>query len=345
MIKKKYNILIVDDVEENVQVVANILKPFDYSIQFATDGYKALKWLRRRKFDLILLDVMMPGMDGYQVCEEIRKDPVLGETPIIFLTAKTSSDDIVKGFNVGGNDYIKKPFNKNELIARIKTQLKIIEKNELIRDEKKLFELMVNEKTSELKQLTVQLVITLEKANLYNDLDTGLHIKRVCKYSALLAEKYGCTEDFVQKIDLYASLHDIGKIGVSDTLLKKPGRYTEEEYRQMQEHVTIGYQLLIELHLDEMVSNIAMYHHEKWDGTGYSEGLAGEDIPLEARIVALADVYDALTTKRVYKDAFSEEEADKIILENKGKHFDPKLVDIFLDCKDEILKIKGNLHD
>ncbi len=189
------------------------------------------------------------------------------------------------------------------------------------------------------------MVTALETANLANDDDTGKHVMRVGEYAQLLAEEYGCDNDYCRRIRLYAPLHDVGKVSIPDYILKKPGKYTPEEFERMKEHVAIGGKMLSYKGIDPMAHNIALYHHEKWDGSGYLGKLSGEKIPLEARITGLADVYDALTKKRVYKPAFTENETDEIIQINKGSHFDPKLVDIFFTSKDKILEIKKTFSD
>ncbi len=199
----------------------------------------------------------------------------------------------------------------------------------------------VTSQTKEITRITMSMINALENANYYNDTDTGNHIRRVCKYSALFARAYGCSDEFVEKIELYASLHDVGKVGISDGLLKKKGRYTKPEWESMQNHVVIGAKMIESAQLDDMAVNIVKYHHEWFDGSGYKYKLKGMDIPLEARIVALADVYDALSTKRSYKEAYSDEMVDRIILESSGTQFDPDLVEVFFRLKDEVLKIKN----
>jgi len=199
---------------------------------------------------------------------------------------------------------------------------------------------MVEEQIKKIKRITMSMVTALENVNYFNDTDTGNHIRRVCKYSAIIARAYGCDEIMTNKIELYASLHDIGKVGISDDLLKKAGIYTPDEHLAMQNHVLIGTRMLESAQIDDMTVNIIKYHHERYDGEGYQSKLKGNDIPLEARIVALADVYDALSTKRTYKEAFTEEKVDKIIQESSGRHFDPDLVRVFFENKKELIAVK-----
>lgn len=214
------------------------------------------------------------------------------------------------------------------------------EKNSMLEDRELHLMNLVEEKTRKIERITIALVNALEDANLLNDMDTGNHIKRVSRYSSILAAHYGCNREFVKRIELYASLHDIGKVGIPDNVLKKKGRFTPEEFDVMKQHVVIGHKMLDNEDLDEMAKNIVLYHHEKWDGTGYVKGLNGEQIPLEARIVSLADVYDALISKRSYKPAFSDDEADTIIKSGAGNHFDPKLVEIFFDNREKLAEVR-----
>ncbi len=326
-------ILIVDDEQKNRQLLANLLKREGYRIAMVADGIGTLEFLNFRKPDLILLDIMLPDMDGFETAGAIKKMKNTGKIPILFITALTDIDNQLKGFQAGGVDYITKPFNKMVLLQRVKTHLNL----KIIQDD---LNIQVNEKTSEIKNMTVSIVSALENASFYNDDITGNHIERVSSYSIALAKAYKCHQDCINKIGLYASLHDVGKVGISDKILKKPGKYTKKEFNEMKQHVKIGGNMLKSANLDPMAENIARYHHERWDGSGYLEGLKGKEIPLEARIVALADVYDALTTKRPYKKAFSEKKAEAIIKSESGKHFDPELVALFFLIKEELIQIK-----
>ncbi len=344
-------ILIVDDVATNRQYLAMILGEEDcYETRLASNGKDALDYISKEKPDLILLDIMMPEMDGYEVARRLKEDEETKEIPILFITAVTGTDNIVKAFEVGGVDYINKPFNKFELLSRVSvhiglrmTRLELEEKNLILKSRELQLVSMVDEKTKKLEGTTMALVNALENANLFNDTDTGNHIIRVSSYAALFAREYGCDSDFIKRIRLYSSLHDVGKVGISDSILKKPGKFTDDEFLQMQEHVVIGSRMLDNPEIDIMAKNIVLCHHEKWDGTGYVRKLSGDNIPLEARIIALADVYDALGTKRTYKEAFPEDKIDKIITEGSGKHFEPRLVKIFKNNKEELISIKERL--
>jgi putative two-component system response regulator len=358
------SILVVDDKPTNLDVLFNVFENTEYDVLFASDGNTCLQIVEDEHPDLILLDIRMPGIDGFETCRRLKANEQTRHIPIIFMTALADTVNKVKGFDLGAVDYITKPIQPEEVLARVKTHLTIERlqaelqaknaelqvkntdlqaKNAMLADREVHLTHLVEEKTKKIGNITIALVNVLENANLLNDIDTGKHIRRVSAYSAFFAEKYGCDREFVKRIKLYASLHDIGKVGLSDALLKKPGKYTYEEIVLMQQHVVIGARILESEEIDVMARNIALYHHEKWDGTGYVHQLAGELIPLEARIVALADVYDALTTTRVYKAAFSEEESEKIIAEKSKTHFDPNLVEIFLNHKDMIKKIKTSL--
>ncbi len=328
-------ILAIDDEEKILEALTSIFKRNDYEIMTMKRGDEAIDYLCHTPDplpDLILLDVNMPLMDGFIVAQKLKKHDTIRDIPIIFLAALIGTDSIVKAFESGGVDYISKPFNIHELMARINTHIRM--KN--LVDELKEANRNLEEKTKERERMTMAMVSALEDVNFYNDSDTGNHIRRMSKFSAIIAEGYGCDQEFVKNIHLYASLHDIGKVGISDELLKKPGRYTPEEFEAMKKHVAIGGKMLSFPEIDQMARNIVLYHHEKWDGTGYLRGLQGEEIPLEARIVALADVYDALLTKRVYKEAYPEERADAIILRDSNKHFDPAIVDVFFRVKDRV---------
>lgn len=349
--KSKPVILVVDDVATNRQYLAMILGETDsYEIRLASNGQDALEYVSKEKPDLILLDIMMPEMDGYEVAARLKADSLTRDIPILFITAVTGADNIVKAFELGGVDYINKPFNKQELLSRVSvhaglrlTRIELEEKNLILKNRELQLMQLVDDKTRRLEGTTMALVNALENANLFNDTDTGDHITRIGAYAALFAREYGCDNDYVKRIKLYSSLHDVGKVGIPDRILKKPGKYTPDEFIEMQEHVVIGSRMLDDPEIDIMAKNICLYHHEKWDGTGYVRKISGKDIPLEARIVALSDVYDALGTRRPYKEPFPEEKIDEIILEGKGKHFDPDLVDIFLRCKKELIEIKNKL--
>ena len=348
MPNKKNKILIVDDIAENRRLLAELLdQSLACKIRMAANGSAVLDMIDLDIPDLILLDIMMPVMDGFEVARLLQQKKETREIPIVFITAKTDVESKVAAFRNGGVDYVTKPFNKEELLARVKAQLRLKnlqdelrEKNRLLADKEVHLTHLVDEKIRTIGKMTIGLVTVLEDANLANDDETGNHIRRVNSFSAALAESYGTSSQFVKRISMYASLHDVGKVGIADAILKKPGKYTPEELEAMQQHVVVGHRMLDNAEIDPMARNIAYYHHEKWNGSGYVNGLKGDEIPLEARIVALADVFDALTSKRVYKEAFSFAKTEAIIREERGRHFDPRVVDSFLDCQDEFIRIR-----
>jgi len=339
-------ILVVDDVPLNIKLLGNILKEGGYEVAFAKSGEEALQRVKETSFDLILLDIMMPGQTGFDVCVKLKADPNTEKIPVIFLSAKNDALDVVQGFDVGGVDYVTKPFNQAELMARVKTHLKlkyyseeIEHQNELLADREVHLTYLVEEKTRNIERLTMAMVNSLENASLFRDELTGKHNRRVGGYAALLAEEYGCDRRYVQSIKLYAPLHDIGKIGISQEILCKPARLAVDEYGAMKQHVAIGYQMIADDEIDPLAKNIVLYHHEKWNGRGYLQGLTGESIPLEARITAIADVFDALLSVRPYKEAFGYDETRRIMLNESGYSFQPELLKILETNYDRLIAI------
>ena len=342
----RLHILIVDDVSDNIQVAMSILKEKSYQFSFALNGEQALELVKANAFDLILLDIMMPGMDGYEVCKEFKNNKDTQDIPVIFLTAKVDVDSIKTGFEVGAVDYIIKPFHPEELIARVKTHLELYVakrilkkfnlnlKNSLLFREKRFI--------TELEDSQKEMIYVLTELMEANSDETGRHIRRVAEYSRLLAHYHpNITEEDAQVIFHAAPMHDIGKIAIPHEILHKPGRLTEEEFNIMKTHTTRAHDFLkiSDRKFIKAANVIAMQHHEKWDGSGYPKGLVGEDIHPYARIVALADVFDALTHKRVYKDAWTVDEAVEYIAQHKNTQFDPVLVELFLEHIDEFITI------
>lgn len=350
-------ILVIDDNPRNLDMLSELLDKQNFVVLFALDGKSGLQRAESGQPDLILLDVMMPGMDGFETCQQLKTHEKTKGIPVIFMSALSDTINKVKGFECGAIDYITKPIEPEEVLARINTHLTIQKlqneltaknkelemKNTLLANREEHLVHLVEEKTKKIENITMALVNALENANVLNDDDTGKHIKRIGVYSALIAEKYGCDREFVKRIKLYAPLHDVGKLGLPDTLLKKNSQYTQDEFIAMQQHVVFGARLLESEGIDVMARNIALYHHEKWNGSGYVYKLKEEEIPLEARIIAIADVYDALISKRVYKQDFDEDVADRVIHEESGKHFDPSIVEIFFKYKQELREMKTSL--
>ncbi|WP_028111643.1 HD-GYP domain-containing protein [Ferrimonas kyonanensis] len=328
-------ILVVDDNPDNINLLSSVLRN-DYKVKAATSGHKALEIVARTpRPDMILLDVMMPKMDGYQVCERLKKDPTTAHIPVIFVTAKIAVEDETRGLELGAVDYITKPINPSLVRARVHTHLALSDQNrELTRQ--------VAEKTEELNQSRLSVIQTLGRAAEYKDNETGMHVIRMSHYSRLIAQQLDVSEHWVDLLFNASPMHDIGKIGIVDAILRKPGRLEGEEWQEMKRHSEYGADILRQ-HTSEllvMAREIALTHHEKWDGSGYPAGLSGTDIPLSARIVAIADVFDALTSERPYKPSWPVQESVAFIVDNAGSHFDPQLVQLFQRCLPEILAIR-----
>lgn len=331
-----YNVLIVDDISDNIKVAMNILKENNYNFSYSFDGEEALDIVKTKSFDLILLDIMMPKMNGFEVCKILKNDPLTQEIPIIFLTAKADIESITEGFKLGAVDYITKPFHADELMSRVATHLELYRsKAVLIQNNLDLHvKILQSEKRflSELEQNQKDIIYILAELMESTSDETGKHIKRVADASNLLATLHeSFSQSEIEDIYFAAPLHDIGKITVPHHILHKPARYTEDEFKIMQEHTTNAHNLLKKSSRRFLKAGdiIAYQHHEKWDGSGYPQGLKGAEIHVYARIVALTDVLDALTHKRVYKESWSFDEAAKYIIERKGKQFDPYLVELF----------------
>lgn len=305
-------ILAVDDEASNLQLLRQILQDH-YRLRFAKDGQRALELAREERPNLILLDVMMPGMSGYEVCAALKADPDLASIPVIFVTALTETDDELEGFDAGAVDYITKPVSPPIVRARVRTHLSLV-------------------RMEELRASRLEIVQRLGLAAEYKDNETGLHVIRMSHFSRILGLAAGMTEAEADDLLHAAPMHDVGKIGIPDSILQKPGPLDADEWKIMQSHATIGAEIIgqHERGVLALARAIALTHHEKWDGSGYPNGLAGEQIPLVGRICAIADVFDALTSVRPYKKAWTEEEAVDFMVRQKGKHFDPALVDLFV---------------
>jgi len=340
------NILIVDDVLENIQVAMNILREDRYSFSFAQNGEAALSLIEKNRFDLILLDIMMPGIDGYEVCQKIKSQQSFADLPIIFLTAKADVDSMARGFEVGGVDYITKPFHSVELLARVKTHVNLYKAKQILKANnltlQTKMEVEHERMLSELEENQKAMIFVLtELVESVSD-ETGKHIRRVAEYSRLLAHYHEAISEEDAEIIYHASpMHDIGKMSIPNEVLHKKGALTQEEFEVMKTHTTKAHEYLkiVDRKYMKAADIIAYQHHEKWDGSGYPRGLKGEEIHLFGRIVALADVFDALTHKRVYKDAWSVDDAVNYIKEHKGTQFDPYIVEIFEEHIDEFISI------
>jgi len=334
--EKKYEILIVDDISENIKVAINILQNENYNFSFALDGKQAVEVLKTKYFDLILLDVMMPNIDGFELCKIIKRSPAIADTPIIFVTAKIDIDSIEKGFALGGVDYITKPFHPSELKARVANHLELYKyRKELKKSNKKLSKEIDTVKLrhlNEVEKSQKEIIAILTDIMEFDSGETALHVKRVAIISRELAILEGSlSEQEIKNIYLSSPLHDIGKLLVDNSILHKDGKLTDEEFKVMKLHPqnAVGILKKSQRDLIKTARIIAHQHHENWDGTGYPQGISGEDIHIYGRIVAIADVLDALTHKRSYKEAWSFDKAVNFIVENAGKKFDPRLVKLF----------------
>ncbi|MFW5500571.1 MULTISPECIES: HD-GYP domain-containing protein [unclassified Maridesulfovibrio] len=346
-------ILVVDDEPHNIMLLEGILTKLGHDVVGAENAVVALEKLDRT-YDLVLSDVMMPVMNGFEFVEKIRENSETQDIPVIMVTTLSQKGDRLKAVEVGANDFITKPIDILELKVRTESMLR----QKAQQDEIKSFEsdlnelvesrtLELREALSKLDEAHVETIHHLCAAAEYKDEETADHLVRMAEYSRILAEKIGLDAETVQLIHTSSPMHDIGKIGIPDSILLKPGKLTAEEWEVMKSHAVIGGNILSMGSSDYigMGSVIALSHHEKWDGSGYPSGLSGEDIPLPGRICAVADVFDALTSKRPYKEPFSVEKSLEIMKEGRGTHFDPKLIDLFFENIEKILYIKESCAD
>ncbi|KGE71691.1 response regulator [Spirochaeta lutea] len=337
-------ILIIDDSPSTLAVLDDILNPY-YRIKAAKEGYRGIQIAESDDPpDLILLDILMPEMDGYEVCKSLKKNPRTRDIPVIFVTAKDETEDEAQGLELGAVDYLVKPVAPLIVLARVRNHLELrAARNHLTLQNREL-ERRVRERTKELTITQDVTIASLAGLAETRDKETGSHIWRTQNYVRTLAISLPDLPGYAQQIndeDIYrmyksAPLHDIGKVGIPDAILQKPGPLTKEEFEIMKSHTTLGYQALLQAEQSIGTTSFLRYareivytHHEKWDGTGYPQGLSGEDIPLAGRIMAIADVYDALISKRVYKQPFPHSLAVQTILDGSGTHFDPTLVQVF----------------
>ncbi|MEA3642050.1 MAG: two-component system response regulator [Lamprobacter sp.] len=330
-------ILVVDDEPANIDLLVECLKDA-YNVKAATRGERALRIARSGEPpDMILLDIMMPGMDGFEVCRQLKADLSTRHIPIIFITAKIGLDDEIRGLELGAVDYITKPISPPIVQARVHTQLALYDQNRIL-------DIKVREQTSQLNETRLAIIRRLGRAAEYKDNETGLHVIRMSHFAAIIGRAIGMEERNVDLLLNAAPMHDVGKIGIPDSILQKPGKLTPEEWDIMRTHAQIGADIIGDAdgsELLEMARVVALTHHEKWDGSGYPNGLAGEQIPQVGRIVAIADVFDALTSVRPYKPAWPVEKALDLFRDSRGTHFDPDLIPVFLEAMPEILAIRS----
>ncbi|MBU0944379.1 MAG: response regulator [Proteobacteria bacterium] len=327
---QRNTILLVDDIPANIKILVGALRE-SYRLVVATNGLDAIKAALEKKPDLILLDVMMPGMDGYEVCKRLKAQAETVNIPIIFVTAMDEEKDETRGFLLGAVDFIVKPVRPVIVKARVQTHIALrVAQRELQRHRDELEE-MIYERTRELREAQVEITSRLVQAAEYHDHQTSRHTTRMAHYCVILGRAHGMKEHELTLFFHASAMHDIGKLGVSDGILHKKGRLTPDEFEEMKRHTLIGADLLYgsENELMNLAHLIALTHHEKWDGTGFPLGLKEEEIPFAGRVAALCDVFDALSSERPYKEAWSLEEARKVVVEQKGIHFDPYVVELF----------------
>ncbi len=352
---EKATILVVDDTPDNLSLMSSLLKG-DYKVKIANNGEKALKIsLSDAPPDLILLDIMMPDMDGYEVCRQLKRNPKTMHIPVIFLTAKAEVEDEKTGLELGAVDYITKPISPPIVMARVKNHLALKAMADFLRDQNEFLELEVAKRTREVMAIQDVTIIAMASLAETRDSDTGNHIRRTQFYVKALAEKlrehprfaWFLTDININMLFKSAPLHDIGKIGIPDRILLKPGRFEPHEFEIMKTHTTLGHDAIV--HAEKVLGtsveflsfakSIALSHQEKWDGSGYPQGLAGDDIPIAARLMAVADVYDALISRRVYKQGMPHEKAVQIMIVGRGSHFDADMFDAFIDIQEEFRAI------
>lgn len=358
---ERATILVVDDTPDNLTLMSSLLKDH-YKVKVANSGEKALKFLEgENKPDLILLDIMMPGLSGYDVIRELKNNPSTHDIPVIFLTAMSAAEDEKKGLELGAADYITKPISPPIVTARVKTQLENKRAADFLKDQNHYLETEVEKRTREVSAIQDVTILVMASLAETRDSDTGNHIRRTQYYVKALAEKlknhprfsHILTDQMIETLFKSAPLHDIGKVGIPDHILLKPGKLTPEEFEIMKTHTTLGRDAIehaesrlgMEVEFLNIAKEIAYFHQEKWDGSGYPTGISGDEIPISARLMALADVYDALISRRVYKEGMPHEKAISIILEGKSSHFDPDVVDAFIELHEQFKAIAERFVD
>ena len=341
-------ILIVDDNIANVALLEAILEEEDYTAVFSTtDPREVIPLYRQHKFDLILLDIRMPWLSGIDVLNLLKDEIVDDYIPVIVLTAQTDMETRQNALTAGAKDFITKPFEDWEVLLRIQNMLETRMYYTRQVDRANTLEQEVRKRTEEIRLTQLETVRRLGVAGEFRDNETGAHVLRMSHVCSLLAKKNGQNENDCELLLFASSMHDVGKIGIRDDVLLKQGKLNDEEWQSMKRHPQIGAKIIGDHNSDLMIlaREVALNHHEKWDGTGYPRGIQGEDIPISARIAAISDVFDALTSERPYKEAWSVEKALALIQRESGQHFDPMLVELFLENIDEILEIKERYLD
>jgi len=354
-------ILVVDDEATMRRLLEKLLRMEGYEVALAGSGEQALAELQRAGADTVLLDMRMPGMSGLEVCRQIRSHPRSLHTPVVFITAVNDRELRRKGMEAGADDFLSKPFDEVELLARIRNSVRVKRYYDHLEHQKEELERAVQERTAALNDAVTRLtriqvdlrasqeetIYRLSRAAEFRDDETGQHLQRMSRYCQLIARHIGLDEPTCELLRIASPMHDVGKLGIPDRILLKPGRLTADEFAVMKGHAEIGYRILVGSDATplKMAATIAYTHHEKWDGNGYPRGLKGEDIPLPGRIAAIADVFDALTSARPYKPAWKLDDALNLMRMNRGTHFDPDLVDAFFTALPEVLEIRERFID
>lgn len=338
-------IFVVDDEPANLRLMEKMLSKEGYlQTVLIADPREVLPLYRQQAPDLILLDINMPHLDGYEVLELLNglNDPT--PAPVIMLTAQNGREHLLQALAGGARDFVTKPFDRAELVMRVRNLLEVHQAHRLVHNQKTVLEEMVHHRTQELNQSRLEVVRRLGRAAEYRDNETGLHIIRMSRYAALMAASLGWSDADCELLLHASPMHDIGKIGIPDHILLKPGKFEPDEWEVMKRHAQMGADILSDGDsvLMQLARDIALTHHEKWDGSGYPNGLAGTDIPQAGRIVAVADVFDALTSSRPYKKAWSVEDAVRLLQEQSGRHFDPEIISHFLALLPEIVAIRNS---
>lgn len=344
----KKRILVVDDDPTNLKLIKLLLNKEGYDCLCKKNGQDALLVVKHYNPDLMLIDVMMPIIDGFELTRQFKANESTKNIPIILVTALSDRNSRIEGLETGAEEFVNKPIDQMELKIRVRNLLKLKEYSDLLANQKETLETEVFNRTEELYDTRLEVVRSLGRAAEFRDNETGMHILRMSQISELITREAGLGESRSKLILNAAPMHDIGKVGIPDNILLKPGKLTELEWAVMKTHTLIGFRILSAekpSELMDLARSIALNHHEKWDGSGYPNGLQGEEIPIESRIVAVADVFDALTSQRPYKEAWTNEQAVAEIRKQKGHHFEPLLVDVFCDILPQIIQIREKFSD
>ncbi|MDH5762251.1 MAG: response regulator [Nitrospinota bacterium] len=341
-------ILIVDDEEANVRLLEQLLYQNGFrSVQWTTDSRKVADIYRNFKPDLVLLDLNMPYLDGVEVMEQLKEIESETYPSVVVITADNNEQTKIRSLVSGALDFVGKPFDILEILARIKNMLNVRLLHNQVNNQNKVLDQKIRERTQQLADTRLEVVQRLGRAAEYRDNETGMHVIRMSRYSSILGKALGLSEDQCELLLHASPMHDIGKIGIPDSILLKPGKLEAGEWETMKTHAEIGGQILSGSNSDlmQMAETIARTHHEKWDGSGYPCGLIGDNIPLEGRIVAICDVFDALTSERPYKKEWPVEQAVQELEDNSGSHFDPVLVRKFVEILPDIIQVKERYRD